>query len=110
MGENAQLALFREEPPPVRVEEVQPAASEREHIELANALPRTLMFGTSSWSFPGWAGLVYAGEYSERTLARHGLRAYAQHPLLRTVGLDRSYYEPLDVEQLSAYSAQLPRG
>ena len=31
-------------------------------------------------------------------LARHGLEAYAKHPLLRTVGLDRTYYRPIGVE------------
>jgi uncharacterized protein YecE (DUF72 family) len=30
-----------------------------------------------------------------RRLARTGLRAYAQHPLLRSVGIDRTYYAPI---------------
>ena len=41
--------------------------------------------GTSSWSFPGWAGIVYDSKVSQTTLARHGLAAYARHPLFRTV-------------------------
>jgi len=57
--------------------------------------------GTSTWSFSGWRGLVYADEYDESTLARQGLSAYAAHPLLRSVGVDRSYYRPLDTETLS---------
>jgi uncharacterized protein YecE (DUF72 family) len=28
-------------------------------------------------------------------LAKNGLSAYAQHPLLRCVGIDRSFYRPL---------------
>ncbi|MEN9526889.1 MAG: hypothetical protein RLY56_840 [Pseudomonadota bacterium] len=57
--------------------------------------------GTSTWSFSGWQGLVYADEYDESTLARQGLAAYAAHPLFRSVGVDRSYYRPLDAETLS---------
>ena len=57
--------------------------------------------GTSTWSFSGWQGLVYADEYDESTLARQGLSAYAAHPLLRSVGVDRSYYRPLDTDTLS---------
>lgn len=57
--------------------------------------------GTSTWSFSGWQGLVYADEYDESTLARQGLAAYVAHPLFRSVGVDRSYYRPLDAETLS---------
>lgn len=68
---------------------------------LARALPSQLRFGTSTWSFQGWQGLVYGGDYEEAKLARDGLAAYAAHPLLRTVGVDRSYYRPLSAETLS---------
>ena len=54
--------------------------------ELAAQLPRTIALGTSSWSFPGWRGLVWDRDATESTLARSGLTAYAAHPLLRTVG------------------------
>jgi uncharacterized protein YecE (DUF72 family) len=74
---------------------------------LAARIPRAIRFGTSSWSFPGWAGVVYEGSPSESTLARSGLAAYARHPLFRTVGLDRSHYAPLRDEDLLAYAAQL---
>ncbi len=53
-------------------------------------------FGTSSWSFPGWQR-VFANEYKESQLAKAGLKAYAQHPLLNAVGLDRSFYAPLAI-------------
>ena len=51
--------------------------------------------GTSSWTFPGWKGLVWDGHYSDTQLSKHGLAAYAQHPLFRTVTLDRTFYRPL---------------
>jgi uncharacterized protein YecE (DUF72 family) len=77
---------------------------------LAARLPDTLRMGTSSWSFPGWRGIVYATERSPRDLARDGLREYAKHPLLRTVGIDRSYYAPVPEEDLRRYASQLPDG
>lgn len=52
------------------------------------ALPPTVRLGTSSWSFPGWSGIVWDRRYDARTLAHHGLGAYGAHPLLRTVGVD----------------------
>ncbi len=78
-----------------------------ELITLAAALPATLRLGTSSWSYPGWAHLVWDREYPEATLSRHGLAAYAKHPLLRTVSIDRSFYRPLDVAQFAGYAAQV---
>jgi uncharacterized protein YecE (DUF72 family) len=77
---------------------------------VAARLPEGLRFGTSSWSFPGWKGLVYAQPRSEQWLAREGLREYARHPLLRTVGIDRSYYAPIGGGDLARLAAQLPEG
>lgn len=67
-----------------------------------------LHLGTSSWSFPGWAGLVYDAPASESVLSRHGLAAYARHPLLNAVGIDRGFYAPLEAAQYAAYAAQVP--
>lgn len=75
---------------------------------LRSRLPATLRLGTSSWSYPGWIGTVWAQEYSESKLSKQGLRAYAEHPLLRTVSLDRAFYRPLRVDQYAAYAAQVP--
>lgn len=77
------------------------AAAALEYASLAAQLPARLRMGTSTWSFSGWHGLVYADEYAESTLARSGLSAYAAHPLLRSVGVDRSYYRPLDADTLA---------
>lgn len=87
---------------------VAPAAVPGELHELASGLPAGLRMGTSSWSFPGWAGLVYAGTYTQARLARDGLAAYAQHPLLRAVGIDRTYYGPVDAADLARYAAVVP--
>lgn len=77
-------------------------------IEIAAVLPANLYLGTSSWNYPGWAGLVWDREYSETKLSRYGLSAYAKHPLFRTVGIDRSFYRPLSIAQFAAYAAQVP--
>jgi uncharacterized protein YecE (DUF72 family) len=75
---------------------------------LAAALPTGLRLGTSSWSFPGWAGLVYAGPASKAVLSRDGLTAYARHPLFGTVGVDSGFYAPLDAQRLARWAAQVP--
>src|SRR5690606_19652715 len=85
------------------------AAPQPERIhELAGHLSPQLRFGTSSWTFPGWAGVVYDRESSAKALVRDGLAAYAQHPLFRTVGVDRSYYAPVAAAVLRAYADVVP--
>jgi uncharacterized protein YecE (DUF72 family) len=74
---------------------------------LAASLPPGFRMGTSSWSFPGWLGIVYARKRATSMLAREGLHEYAQHPLLRTVGIDRSYYAPIPEDDLRRYADQL---
>ncbi len=67
---------------------------------LASALNPRIRLGASTWSYPGWAGIVWdEGPYSEAVLAKNGLAAYAQHQLLRCVGIDRSFYRPLTEAQ-----------
>ncbi len=73
---------------------------------LKTALP-SARFGTSSWSFSGWSGLVYDATHSEQMLARQGLSAYAMHPLFRTVGIDRTFYAPMSETQFRAYAKQV---
>jgi uncharacterized protein YecE (DUF72 family) len=41
-------------------------------------------------------------------LSREGLVEYAQHPLLRAVEIDRSYYAPVPPEDFARYAAQVP--
>jgi uncharacterized protein YecE (DUF72 family) len=84
-----------------KASKVAAATAGEQYRSLAERLPSRLRMGTSTWSFSGWHGLVYADEYDESTLARQGLGAYAAHPLFRSVGVDRSYYRPLDAETLS---------
>jgi uncharacterized protein YecE (DUF72 family) len=77
---------------------------------LAPRIPEGIRLGTSSWSFPGWARLVYDRAATEAELARDGLAAYARHPLLRAVGLDRTFYAPIGASEYARYAAQVPDG
>lgn len=77
-------------------------------LDAAQTLPPLVRLGTSSWSFPGWEGIVYGEAYSDSKLARDGLNAYGAHPLLRTVSIDRSFYAPLSVADYLRYAQQVP--
>lgn len=77
---------------------------------LAHALENALYLGTSSWSFPGWSGLIYGQPSGKSSLSQQGLPAYAQHPLLRSVGVDSGFYAPLDSARLARWAAQVPAG
>ena len=79
-----------------------------EVLEIAAALPPQIHLGTSTWSFPGWKGIVYGDDYSNSKLSRDGLTAYGLHPLLRTVSIDRSFYAPLTVTDYLRYAQQVP--
>lgn len=67
-----------------------------------------LRLGTSSWHFPGWQGLVWTARHDAGVLSRHGLPAYAAHPLLGAVSLDRAFYRALDTEAYASLAAQVP--
>jgi len=77
-------------------------------VDLRSQLPVALRLGTSSWSFPGWAGIVYARRVGEQLLARDGLRAYAKHPLLGAVSVDRSFYAPMTTQEFARYADKVP--
>ena len=111
----AKSPLFEREQPQLGLFDHQEDDSDRHSDEalelerLGAQLPARVRFGTSSWTFPGWAGLVYHRRYgSQRAFLRESLGEYAAHPLMRTVGIDRGYYTPVPEEDLSAYAAQLP--
>lgn len=87
---------------------VAPAWLDEGLFQLGRQLPPSVYLGTSSWSFPGWQGIVYSRQYTEVQLARTGLGAYSQHPVLRTVGIDRSFHQPLTAHDYARYASQVP--
>jgi uncharacterized protein YecE (DUF72 family) len=88
--------------------ELAPVSPTAEQLSLAAALPNGLLMGAMTWSYPGWAGVVFARPSSAKQLAAHGLTAYARHPLLRAAEIDRSYYEPLSATVFENYASQVP--
>jgi uncharacterized protein YecE (DUF72 family) len=105
VDKRAQLSLFGGGGPDPAGPEAVVTPAQR---ELAARLPSSLYLGTSSWTFPGWTGIVFAGRPGKDKLVERGLEAYAKHPLLRTVGVDRSYYAPMTVDDWRGYARQLP--
>jgi uncharacterized protein YecE (DUF72 family) len=70
-------------------------------------------FGTSSWAYEGWQGLVYQRTYpksrfSSDTLAEYASYAVEGRPLFQTVGIDHSFYRPAGAKQLAHYADQVP--
>lgn len=105
--ENEQMSLFAEAETTDRPK-VGPASVDPEDAQSAQALHPSIRLGTSSWSFPGWEGIVYDRKVSKSILSSGGLAAYASHPLLRTVGIDRSYYTPVPIDDYREYARQVP--
>ncbi|HEY3934841.1 MAG TPA: DUF72 domain-containing protein [Gemmatimonadales bacterium] len=77
---------------------------------LAARLPPEVLFGTSSWTYPGWKGLIYRRDYPATGAGARQLEEYAHWPLARTVGIDSFFYAPPAPATLKAYAAALPAG
>jgi len=77
------------------------------------SLSPLIRFGTSTWTYEGWQGLVYQKKYAKTTFARDCLGEYCQYlyngePLFRTVGNDSTFYRPPSANQLRRYLNQIP--
>ncbi len=75
---------------------------------VAGNVPSLIRLGTSSWTFPGWKGLIYDRAASAGALAESGLAAYAKHPLFRTVGVDRTFYQTVDAATFRGWAGAVP--
>ncbi len=75
---------------------------------LAAKVPPLIRFGTSTWTYPGWRGLVYSRDYPKTGASAAMLEEYAQFPLFRTVGIDSFFYAPPSTRTLDQYAAALP--
>jgi uncharacterized protein YecE (DUF72 family) len=87
---------------------VGPAPASEALSALGQQLPSGTYLGTSSWTFPGWSGILWDHAASASQLAREGLAAYAHHPVLRTVGIDRTFYGPIPASAFAEYADQVP--
>lgn len=107
VADMSQLSLFGT-PTPADPADADPDFKQ-EHA-LARRMPSHVRFGTSSWTFSGWCGLVYPANTTLKQLREHGLSLYCRNPLFQTVGIDSSFYRPLEASQLKRYRDQLPKG
>ncbi|MCG7402346.1 MULTISPECIES: DUF72 domain-containing protein [Caballeronia] len=108
-GESAPASIEAAKPPrQPKPRGVLPAPLQPELEALAKRLPDAIHLGTSTWSFPGWRGIVYGDDYSNTKLSRDGLTAYSAHPLLKSVSIDRSFYAPLSLADYARHASQVP--
>ena len=80
-----------------------------------NSLPLLVRFGTSTWTYEGWQGLVYHKAYAPNRFKQECLAEYSQYryrgePLFGTVGFDQTFYRPASPAQLTSFAHQLPSG
>jgi len=77
-------------------------------FEAARKLPTNIRFGTSTWTYPGWKGLVYFNDYkSEKAFKLDTLREYSAFPWFRTVGIDSFFYGPPKPQTLVEYAKRV---
>jgi uncharacterized protein YecE (DUF72 family) len=62
-------------------------------------------FGTSTWAYPGWAGIVYSKVHRTST---DYLREYVRDDRFQTVGADFTFYTPPDPKTLCQWKEFLP--
>ncbi len=72
-------------------------------------------FGTSTWAYEGWQGLVYhraypKGRFKKDCVAEYARYEYRGQRLFQTVGLDQTFYRPPTPAQLAHYSELVPSG
>jgi uncharacterized protein YecE (DUF72 family) len=110
------LPLFPEDEPR-RTPEASPGAGPQSGTEyparnrdrLQRWAERGIFFGTSSWKYPGWNGLVYNRKYpSHKEFERECLREYAE--LFPTVCADFALYNFPDPAQMGSLRDQTPEG
>lgn len=78
--------------------------------QLRTVVPPNVHFGTSTWTYPGWTGLVYSKRYPASGATDRMLAEYARFPLFSTVGIDSSFYGPPKPTTLDKWSKALPDG
>jgi uncharacterized protein YecE (DUF72 family) len=101
-------SLFGDSPIDRAMERVPPAPTAEALRAVGARLPPHIRLGTSSWAYPGWRGFVYGPRAPASALARDGLAAYAAWPVVRTVGLDRSFYATPSADEYRSLRELVP--
>lgn len=70
---------------------------------------RGIYFGTSSWKYTGWKGLVYQKSYkTEKEFEEKCLEEYAEN--FTCVGIDHTFYNWPTLKAMTKYNEQTPDG
>jgi len=77
---------------------------------MSKTIAKYIRWGTSSWAFEGWKGIVYFKEYPADKFKRDCLAEYAADARFLTVGMDLFFYQPPTESILQHYAEQLPAG
>jgi len=78
--------------------------------EREEAYQRLVYYGTSTWTYPGWQGIVYHRTYTPKTIKTESLGEYVQFKPFSTVGIDHTFYSPPSPYLLKTYARFLPPG
>jgi uncharacterized protein YecE (DUF72 family) len=69
-----------------------------------------ILFGTASFAYEGWKGIVYHERYRESRFKVECLREYVRYAPFRAVEFDFPFYRPPSEAQLTRYASVLPPG
>jgi uncharacterized protein YecE (DUF72 family) len=85
----------------------EPEFAKKYSSKLRELAGRGVWFGTSSWVYPGWRGIVYRPSIkSEAELRRVSLREYSR--VFPTACADWSFYDFPDPQQIERYKEDTP--
>ena len=66
-------------------------------------------WGTSTWTYPEWQGIVYQKTYTPKSFKTESLQEYAAFAPFSTIGIDNTFYAPPNPFALAAYVKYLPK-
>ncbi len=72
--------------------------------------PGGVLFGTATWNYPGWRGIVYPADSPEKMPSAGRLALYAASGRFETVEADFTFYRPQGEREWRRYAAALPAG
>jgi uncharacterized protein YecE (DUF72 family) len=71
---------------------------------------RFTKFGTATWNYPGWRGIVYPTRSPEKMSSAERLALYASSGRFETVEADFTFYRPQTAGEWRRYGSALPAG
>lgn len=76
--------------------------------KIDNLRGQSIFFGTSSWKYEGWKGLIYRQSYpTDKAFNENSLAEYGDH--FSSVGVDHTYYAWPTEKQMKKYYEVTPR-